>query len=155
MTDFSTPRSSTAFRHAVLAENGLPRTDTHCFDLLEEAFTSMIKGHMVKPRTVSETYNKTLMRALSREVPGDDPLEHDLARTRHYNDGKYGSDKAKLSLSSPRSISALRMLDINAEAWEYEQHLNQTSASDHIHQTPLTNDWLSFVDEQYRQDESA
>ena len=154
MGDFSTPRSSPAFRHSVLAENGLPRTDTLCFDLLEEAFTAMIKGHMVKPRRVSETYNKSLTRALAREIPGDDPFDQGAAMTRHIN-AKYGSDKAKFSLSSPRSISALRMLDINAEAWEYEQYINQTNASGHTHKAPLSNDWLSFVDEQYRQDESA
>lgn len=154
MTDFSTPRSSPAFRHSVLAANGLPRTDTHCFDLLEEAFTAMIKGHMVKPRTKSETFDKSLIRALFEELPANNRSEHDGLGTRQ-NSGTYGSDRSKLSLSSPRSMSALRMLDINAEAWEYEQHLNQINSPEPARQPSPTHDWVSYVDELHRLEESA
>ena len=48
--EFTGPRSSVAFSHAVLQTNGLPTNHTHCVDLVEESLTAMTKGHMPAPR---------------------------------------------------------------------------------------------------------
>jgi len=50
MTEFKGIRSSEAFRHAALHNNNLSTTDTHCFDVVEEAFTAMVRGNMLSAR---------------------------------------------------------------------------------------------------------
>eukprot|EP00978_Attheya_sp_CCMP212_P041915 scaffold246882_cov60-Attheya_sp.AAC.1 len=51
---FGEVRSSEAFRHTVLKQqllhNKNPHAHTHCYDLVEEAFTALIRGHMPQPR---------------------------------------------------------------------------------------------------------
>lgn len=54
MTEFKGIRSSEAFRHAALHKSNLSTTDTHCFDIVEEAFTAMIRGNMLSPRREEE-----------------------------------------------------------------------------------------------------
>jgi NifU-like protein involved in Fe-S cluster formation len=149
MTEFTSARSSPAFRHAVLTENRLPKTDIQCFDLLEEAFTAMIKGHMPKPRRNSEHFYKSLSKAFAKHHAGED-AEDFAERGRH----EYGSDRTRLSLSSPRAMSTLSMFDINAEAWEYEQQSNRQYANRPKKSSPSF-DWVTYVDEQYQKEESA
>ena len=58
--EFSGVRSSPSFRRAVLAENGLGRGSTGCYDLVEEAFVACIKGYMPKPRRAHDAgYNSS------------------------------------------------------------------------------------------------
>jgi len=54
MTEFKGIRSSEAFRYAALHNNNLSTKDTHCFDIVEEAFTAMIRGNMLSPRQEEE-----------------------------------------------------------------------------------------------------
>ena len=149
MTEFTSSRSSPAFRHAVLTENRLPKTDIQCFDLLEEAFTAMIKGHMPKPRRKSEHFYKSLSRVFAKHHAGENV--EDFAERGHH---EYGSDRTRLSLSSPRAMSTLSMFDINAEAWEYEQQSNRHYFSRPKKSSPSF-DWVTYVDEQYQKEESA
>lgn len=48
--EFASVRSSPSFRRAVLVEQGLSRTNTNCYDVVEEAFLACVRGYMVKPR---------------------------------------------------------------------------------------------------------
>jgi len=142
--EFSGVRSSPAFRHTVLEKQGLKTTDTHCFDVIEEALTAMVRGYMPKSRpqvSLKEAYAK---------MDGDDnPFQFD----------KHLDDEKRVDMSS---LSALRMLDLlhgrgaAEHASDYE-----TLASHRIHpkikETPASAksvlDWQSYVDEiLYQQD---
>jgi hypothetical protein len=147
MSEFSSTRSSPAFRHAVLVENQLPRTDTHCFDVLEEAYTAMIKGFMPRGRRSKSTFDKILAEDYLWIPMADEDshLEPEPRRTSAMAPGP-------LSMSSLRSVSALSMFDINAEYHENEECQRQEQEE---RRTLRSLDWLSFVDEQNRNQEMA
>jgi hypothetical protein len=152
MTEFSSSRASSAFRHAVLAENGLSTKDTHCFDVVEEAFTAMVKGHMPRPRKTRDNYHAHLVKALKKEQQKVDDHTEEPRGT----PSEYGSDNGRLSLSSPRAMSTLTMFDINAESWEYEQqYLQQQQQQKLLSKRPRVDSWLSFVDEQYQNEDTG
>ena len=48
--EFQSLRSSRAFQRSVLRSQGLPIQDSHCFDVVEEAWTAMVKGHIPNAR---------------------------------------------------------------------------------------------------------
>jgi hypothetical protein len=162
MNDFTFTRASPAFRHAVLAEHQLPRNDTHCFDVVEEAFTGMINNTVPSRRRLNADYQK-LLNAECLERPyvvhysrlnNKYAEEHTKFGGRSTGIGDntgFGTDKNRLSLSSPKTMSTLRMFDINAEYWD-EEELAKESAKN------LRNkrfDWVSYVDEMYENEESA
>lgn len=147
MNEFSSTRSSPAFRHAVLVGNQLPRTDIHCFDVLEEAFTAMIKGFLPSKRQSMKSYDKVLAHEFFWNAqPGAENVSPAL---RHNT----GMDQTRLSMSVPRSVSTLSMFDINAEYWEHEEHQKMEQVEKQRRTRSL--DWLAFVDEQYRDEKSA
>jgi hypothetical protein len=149
MTEFSFTRSSPAFRHAVLAGNQLPRTDTHCFDVLEEAFTAMIKGAMPKQRKNKDSFQKMLVAELvMNPSSGGSQFGTDNSPRQ-----EIGIDRTRLSLSSPRTMSTLRMFDINADYWDPEHQ--QYDDDDHSQLSMKTFDWISYVDELYQNEKSA
>jgi hypothetical protein len=148
--EYSTSRSSSAFRHAVLADNGLPRTDTHCFDLVEEAFTAMIKGHMPKKRKSGENFKTILMQGLAEEHPAADGS---IGSEPQNTNQTYGIDGSELSMATSRNTSVLHMFDINAESWEYEQQQNHQFLEKQRNQKSHRSfDWVSYVDELYRKE---
>lgn len=139
MTDFAKTRSSTAFRHAVLAEKNLPRENTHCFDVVEEAFTAMINGNMPMRRRNQDTFAQSLTKEL-------------LCQT---NNEVLGVDKSRLSLSSAGSMSTLKMFDIEDEYWENELSHNHFDKDNHQQPRQTQYDWVSYVDENYQNENSA
>jgi NifU-like protein involved in Fe-S cluster formation len=149
MTEFSSTRSSPAFRHAVLAGNQLPRTDTHCFDVLEEAFTAMIKGAMPKQRNNKDSFQKMLIAELVMN-PSADGSQFGTDNSPRQ---EIGIDRTRLSLSSPRTMSTLRMFDINADYWDPEHQ--QYDDDNHSQLSMKTFDWISYVDELYQNEKSA
>jgi hypothetical protein len=151
--EYSTSRSSSAFRHAVLADHGLPRTDTHCFDLVEEAFTAMIKGHMPKKRKSGENFKTILMQGLAEEHPPADDDGSTIGSEPQNNNQTYGIDRSELSMATSRNTSVLHMFDINAESWEYEQQQNHQFLEKQRNQKSHRSlDWVSYVDELYRKE---
>ena len=183
MTEFPSMRSSVAFRHSVLADHGLPRTSTHCFDVLEEAFTAMIKGYMPRARKCQEPYIKLLARTFrteSSEPAAAAAAAHGVAESSSGDDSfgtvsvlpfwtsKTGSSFMESSYKqhplsfSPGAMSTLNMFDINTESWEYEQQQNRLYEQQRQQQKwkNSTNksyyqDWVSYVDGQYQNSESA
>lgn len=152
MSEFSSTRSSPAFRHAVLVENQLPRTDTHCFDVLEEAYTALIKGFMLPSRRGSRSFDKLLAHDYylwtSPVSDEDEHLEPSPSRN------ETASSQTSLSMmSSPRSGSTLTMFDINAEYQENEEFQRQEQVEQQSRRRSM--DWLSFVDEQNRNQGTA
>jgi len=143
MSEFSSTRSSPAFRHAVLVENKLPRTDTHCFDVLEEAYTALIKGYMLPSRRGRRRFDTLLAQDYLWTSPVSDEDEHlEPSRTRESM-----SQTPSLSMSSPRSVSTLTMFDINEECYENEEFQRQEQ-EEQLKRQSKSLDWLSFVDEQ-------
>jgi hypothetical protein len=175
MNQFTLPRSSAAFRHAVLAEHNLPRSNTHCFDVLEEAFCGVIEGTIPARRRLNAEFG-TLLTAecLERPVlvvhrhepkPRQQYSEHHGGRrdaTRRGAQGRssgvligrngIGIDNNKLAMTTPRTASTLRMFDINAEYWEEEEYAEKV-ASRKSNGTRL--DWVAYIDEMYENEESA
>lgn len=139
MTDFAKTRSSIAFRHAVLAEQNLPRENTHCFDVVEEAFTAMINGYLPMQRRNQDTFAKFLTEELLYQN----------------NNEVTGMEKARLSLSSAGSMSTLKMFDIEDNYWESE--LDQNYFDEDNHEEPIGTrfDWVSYVDENYQNEDSG
>jgi hypothetical protein len=149
LSEFSFTRSSPAFRHAVLVENELPRTDTHCFDVVEEAYTALMKGFLPRPRRNTSSFDQMLAADFMWNASTDDEDEI-LAPTPRRDETM---DQMQLSLSSPRSVSTLSMFDINAEYWDHEEY--QRAEEEERLEIARSLDWLSFIDEQNRNQESA
>ena len=149
MIEFTSTRSSPAFRHAVLAEKKLSPKDTHCFDVLEEAFTAMVKGEI--PRQRKSNHMKTFEELLVSDLASYRAKEESRSKE------EIGIDRSRLSMSSPKTMSALNMFDINSEHWDYDNHHNEAKR-EVSPASPLntkTFDWVSYVDEMYENEESA
>jgi hypothetical protein len=148
MMEFTFTRSSPALQHAVLVDNGLPRTDTHCFDVLEEALTAMIKGKMPKPRQRKDTFQKILLNEIVLSASG----EASDSGSSHESRKDLGIDRTRLSLSSHGSMSTLKMFDINAEYWENEHESKHDHQEDTLSKPFKEFDWVTYVDEQYQKE---
>jgi hypothetical protein len=147
MTEFTFTRSSPAFRHSVLVDNQLSSKDTHCFDIIEEAFTAMIKESMPVRRNNGKSFQQILVAEIGQSQSG-----------KGEDRGELGMDRTRLSMSSPRSMSTLKMFDINDEYWEneYQEYLYQSSidlSAQEVQEKHL--DWVSYVDEMYENEDSA
>jgi hypothetical protein len=164
MNNFTFTRASPAFRHAVLAEHNLPRHDTQCFDVVEEAFSGMISKKIPGKRRLNAEYQKILKAEYLQKpffihhCPITNKYEEGHRRHDHQNQngsGKssgFGTDKNRLAMSSPRAMSTLRMFDINAEYWDDEEIAKETVKRSTLNRF----DWVSYVDQQYEnEDQSA
>lgn len=164
MTDFTFTRASPAFRHAVLVENNLPRHHIHCFDVVEEAFTGMVHKTIPGRRRVNAEFQK-ILRAECLQKPLIVRSLHRRGRsgsnTKKYYSEEHvhpissiegmGADKNRLSISSSRTSSTLRMFDINAEYWDDIEYASEKSKQSRMNRL----DWVSYVDELYENEESA
>lgn len=169
MNNFTFRRSSIAFRHAVLSEHDLPRSDTHCFDVVEEAFTGMLNGNVPSKRRKNAPFEKVLAAECLQR-----PLVHYCETKKNYvehisqttlsrdeTNGKQsasghetlGVDRNRISMSTPKTMTALGMLDINSENWfdEEDYHGGGTTLDRNGNEF----DWVSYVDELYMADDSA
>mmetsp|Transcript_2417 Transcript_2417/g.5250 ORF Transcript_2417/g.5250 Transcript_2417/m.5250 type:complete len:305 (+) Transcript_2417:159-1073(+) len=170
MNDFELTRSSVAFRHAVLAENNLPRKDTHCFDVVEEAFTGMINGKVPSKRRIDAPFKKILAaeclqspsvvhycqtkKDYVEEKRQLNPLQLHRRRMQGKADARLGVDKNRIFMSTSKTMSTLGMFDINSENWldedEYDrgEHTMNGNTSGHF-------DWVSYVDDLQLVNDSA
>ena len=149
--EFSGVRSSPAFRHTVLERQGLSNSDTHCFDVVEEALTAMVKGHMLKPReqiSLKELFANMENSPYKFEKQGGEATEdEDVLRF----------DMSNI-LAAPRAMSALRLLDVNAEysPFSFDKDTSDSqSRSKNKRDTepsPKKLDWVTYVDELYEKD---
>jgi hypothetical protein len=156
--EFAGVRSSPAFRHTVLEKQGLPTTDTHCFDVVEEALTAMVKGHMPKPRK-QVPFKQALAFASSSDAWGE------TERGNATEEDQFRIDVSAYIMTPPRAMSALRLMDVNAryspfgfadrDSWED----NSTTGSGRYGRKkesrapkPRSYDWVSYVDEVYEQE---
>ena len=158
--EFAGVRSSPAFRHTALEKQGLSTTHTHCFDVVEEALTAMIKGHMPKARpqvTLKEAY------AANASSPFHYSERDNNEGTSAEEDNAFRLlDLSALSLLQPtRSMSALRMLD-NADSTyspffgnhhrdssEYENAMKRAAKASKKDDAATSKklDWVTYVDE--------
>lgn len=156
--EFAGVRSSPAFRHTVLEKQGLPTTDTHCFDVVEEALTAMVKGHMPKPRK-QVPFKQALAWASYTEA---------LAESERGNvtdEEQFRIDMSAFRMTPPRAMSALRLMDVNAryspfgfadkDSWEDNTTTGGSSRYGRKKESRATKsksyDWVSYVDELYEQ----
>ena len=137
LTEFSKNRSSPAFRHAVLVDHELPRTDTHCFDVLEEAFTAMVRGSMPTQRKSNISFHKQL----TADIVGKSQTEYSQRSDKH------------VSMSSVSVLAALDVIQANGEAGEEER--NHYSVSSPPEPVSAEYDWISYVDEQHEEIDTA
>jgi hypothetical protein len=130
LTEFSKNRSSPAFRHAVLADHGHSRNDTHCFDVLEEAFTAMVRGDMPKRRENNASFRKQLITDIVGNPPSDSPQQ----------------GPKPVAMSSASALSALELIGVGREPGEDDKSQLWTSSEDPVAQGF---DWITYVDEQH------
>lgn len=130
--EFQSMRSSKAFRRTVLQSQGLPLTDEHCFDVVEEAWTAFIKGHIPSARREGPVL--PLVKELEAEQKEEYvPEKHHPVlpfSTEHYDDD---AQQYKLAISS-----TLRMFDWNQEQEQIALGTARRSAP---------SDWQSYVDQ--------
>lgn len=170
MNDFAFTRSSPAFRHSVLSENDLPRTDLHCFDVVEEAFTGMVNGSIPSKRRMNAPFAKILeaeclqrpfvvhhhrtkKEIIEEAIQKLEARDESIQLSSDSVDGRLGVDKNRIFMTTSKTISTLGMFDINSENWldeeEYEGgYTTVNSQSDKF-------DWVSYVDELQLIDDSA
>ena len=165
MNNFTFTRSSNAFRHAVLSEHGLSRTDTHCFDVVEEAFTGMLNGNIPSKRRNNAPFEKVLaaeclQRPLIHYSRTNRKYIEDTTQTPHRRDRAHGSnqstlgvDRNRISMSTPQVMASLGMFDINAENWFDEEEDERRGTSADIENNEF--DWVSYVDELHTANDSA
>lgn len=127
MNEFKSTRSSIAFRHTVLSEHDLPRTDTHCFDTVEEALSGMLNGDVPPKRRINLPFEKVLTAELLQRPP---MFQHSRS------EGDFKGDAIKLSqpgdqiidnhicMSTPKTIASLGIFDIDSETWSEEDECN-------------------------------
>lgn len=159
MNNFTSNRSSIAFRHAVLSEHGLPRTDTHCFDIVEEAFTGLFNGRIPSKRRINEPFGEILAAEYLQRQP---LFPHDRSK-RNYEDTPphdqrlgtidgakqqgIGANSNRMFMSTPQTISELGMFDIDTENLLDESQCDRGAATADSESNEF--DWVSYVDEQY------
>mmetsp|Transcript_24218 Transcript_24218/g.67084 ORF Transcript_24218/g.67084 Transcript_24218/m.67084 type:complete len:326 (+) Transcript_24218:338-1315(+) len=170
MNDFAFTRSSLAFRHAVLAENELPRSDTHCFDVVEEAFTGMVNGRVPSKRRIDAPFEKVFAAGClqlpsvvhfrtTRNYEEKDRSKQQQRSQRGESDFglvnvKLGVDRNRLHMSTSQTISTLGMFDMNAENWLDEEDSDSGEYSKKSNNSDQF-DWVSYVDDLQSVDDSA
>lgn len=143
--EFQAVRSSGAFRQSVLKIQGLPATATHCFDLVEEAWTAMVKGYIPRPRSFlpEET---TAEDDTGVACTTTDPKPNAFSFYDDEGDDQQGYQLySKISLSE-RLFSAIRMFDSNQQQQE-EDSMAMREFEKNERQRML--DWQSYVDQIY------
>jgi len=157
MNEFTFTRSSAAFRHAVLAEHDLSRSDTHCFDVVEEAFSGMIKGIIPKKRRFDSPFGKHLAaEILQRPVvvqQTSNTQNQTIKNVRPSDHQGLGVDRNSVFLSTHKTIANLGMFDIDSETWSNEGECDREDIG--IDPKNDQFDWVSYVDELNMIDDSA
>lgn len=145
--EFAGVRASPAFRHSILEKQGLSTLDTHCFDLVEEALTAMIKGYLPKPRqqiTPREIYAKSAQSTGIRERGAAEVDDYAIDMSAFWK--------------PPQAMPALQMMDVTAKYSPFgfsdryghedvSQYNNKKDPKETENSKSL--DWVSYVDELY------
>lgn len=157
--EFKHLRSSPAFRKTVLAAQQLPSTDTHCFDVVEEALTALVKGHMPKARRRSHTEIKF---DDQEEYPSEIPFRRHAVSYEDDGDDEYlqfgqlwsqQDYLLKPPAVMPRAMSTLRMFD-DEQVKQEDVHYHGGRLTGGPLSSPPT-DWESYVDQMNKDEESA
>jgi hypothetical protein len=150
MMEFESLRASPSFRQAVLSAQNLPSESTHCFDVVEEALTAMVKGYMPHPRR--EGLDLPLAYDEDDQQEEDEEVLPLVEEERTAAEWPLSAAQAPTSFSLfqqereastlQQRMSTIRMFDMNLEQDEEEEHEKNKPLS--------PKDWQSFVDELYR-----
>ena len=109
----------------------------------------MIKGAMPKQRKNKDSCQKILVAEVVMNPVGNGSQ----SGPENLPQQEIGIDRTRLSMSLPRTMSTLRMLDINADYWDHEHQ--QYNDDSHSQLSMKTFDWMSYVDELYQNEKSA
>jgi len=148
LSEFQQTRSSNSFRQTVLATHSLPNDHAHCFDVVEEAFTAMLKGYLPHPRPALQQQHQQP----NYEYP------HYAEQMESSKQGRnttllghllFWTDEEDEPDRKGNILSTLNMFDRNQqEAIEVEMTIIQrTKTKQH------PRDWVSYVDELYQEQE--
>ena len=147
MVEFQSTRSSTAFRQVALSTQGLPKADTGCFDVMEEALTAMVKGHMIafRPKENLDQPRVTFLKGTGYHHRWTRNVDDDY--NGHWFDfHKLWKDSEAHNVSGP--MSTLSMLDLSMSILSGHEE----EAAD-VPRTPtLPQDWQAYVDQLYEEE---
>jgi hypothetical protein len=185
--EFHSVRSSTSFRHAALRAQGLPvSSGAKCFDLVEEAVTALLMGHLPRPRLSAGAAVGPLRRRGWASPPSGPPATTTTPPGRWQADPRrawradYGDDEEEFpgvfwwsgrddgaeelghgagdsgGEGSHSSGSTLRMFDLEHERLEASASASASDAPSQrrSRRPPVPRDWVSYVDERSRREES-
>ena len=145
-TEFTSVRSSLAVQHAVLSTHQLPPTSTGCFDLVEDALVAVTKGYLPKPRRTTLTFPQALEQAhRPPQQHHDEEVEEEVTTRYGRALSRLGRDTS-LSMTTPRSMSALTMFDLRFSEMEHDEG-NDFFAKEM--------DWETYVDALRHEDQMA
>lgn len=149
LVEFQQTRSSRAFQRSVLQAQKLPSTDTHCFDVAEEALTALLKGYLPKSRQSNTPEEwKYLVEFSSQGTLLEDEQEDWMALTRSRYMWKDEDDRVPFDSSSNVFFNALKMFD-----WNMEQNELMIKKNERQQRRNLPIDWVSYVDEMHFREE--
>mmetsp|Transcript_11162 Transcript_11162/g.12446 ORF Transcript_11162/g.12446 Transcript_11162/m.12446 type:complete len:269 (+) Transcript_11162:64-870(+) len=154
MVEFTSTRSSPAFRHTVMEKYGLDSSsDQSSYDLVEQTLTSMIKQNNVSPRInrtnsyiqmLNESYQPLLEQAEQEEF-----VERYGRALRRVRKPRYlGKDHA-ISATPNSTLHDLSWLDVIDN---YSSEQSSECKKQKNLQSPAT--WESYVDELYHGEQS-
>ena len=148
MLEFHSTRSSEAFRKTALAVQGLPSTDTSCFDVMEEALISMVKGYMPPFRQRrAEVCQAEQPNVTHFKGRGYHEWKQENNGTNDLDFSKFWDDYNVQNMAGP--MSTLAMLDLSMSMIsgkdEDEEEFGLTET--------LPQDWQAYVDQLYEEDE--
>lgn len=159
--DFVKPRSSEAFRRAVLQAHGLWQnnsTNSHCFDVVEDSLTALFKGYIPAPRqndkvqseddfyddpAVIEEEDDMPLLPETHPPPSSTPAEwHEriTLATAPWSWSWFGNDNQKaqkwethktVAESSHNTNTSSRLVDPSVPFYNHQQHLHNLNHSHH------------------------
>lgn len=173
LLEFQSHRASEATRHTVLRAQQLNVADIQCFDLVEEAVTGLLKGHVPKPRqqqqqfqqqpfqswqglprtTTSSTTSSNLNQ--SRVGPKTARTDGFVVHGEEEDDYDHGVQhwmgppfESRYHPSTTHHAT-LRFFDEQVQAAQQRQQQQQQQQQRRRKRMPT--DWVSYVDEQNQQ----
>jgi len=156
--EFESLRSSRAFQQSVLRAQGLGPQAAPCFDVVEEAWTAMVKGHLLQSRSraVGDCNGGKRSVLPSLTTTTEEEMEHPDFLTpspvlswvdEDYDERQQKKEKFTTTLSMS---STLDMFDRNQQLLQQQQQVQKKRrrTMDGLSNPP--SDWLSYVDELYK-----
>lgn len=154
--EFYSVRSSIGFQQTVLQKHRLPRHHSHCFDLLEEAWTAAVKGFLPQQRKTRQSFPKIPSPLPPTDQPFYLPDLIDPVHAPFQNESyriltpsSWSSPVWNQASIPPTTTSRNNILDFSSALKMWDIQLLQDEPEPRVEEEvkAVPADWVSFVDE--------